>query len=103
MKYNTAAQGCKCYYKTKKSESNSQPFVRYVEICYRCKCYYKTKKSESNSQPVDVDSGKEASCKCYYKTKKSESNSQLASLRLLFTEVVNAITKLKNLKAIHNG
>ena len=44
---------------------------------YGCKCYYKTKKSESNSQLKKGYSIANESCKCYYKTKKSESNSQL--------------------------
>ena len=93
---------CFCRIKGKKSESNSQLVSVAVVRKEGCFCRIKGKKSESNSQPsLRVESGA-LCCFCRIKGKKSESNSQLSKIPSNFRLVVSAVSKVRNLKAIHN-
>ena len=68
----------------------------------RCYCTSKTRKSESNSQLSSFTSRSWECCYCTSKTRKSESNSQLTNGDKFLPDVVIALVKLENLKAIHN-
>ena len=67
-----------------------------------CFQFVKDKEFESNSQP-----GRQMSCRPLYcfqfvKDKEFESNSQLENIDKNLDETVFSLSKIKNLKAIHN-
>ena len=95
-------KGCYCTSKTRKSESNSQRRCSRNGWGHCCYCTSKTRKSESNSQLQGSVIGLEGGCYCTSKTRKSESNSQRTGRPEWGAEVVIALVKLENLKAIHN-
>ena len=72
----------------------------FRKLC--CFCRIKGKKSESNSQHLLCLLTTPLGCFCRIKGKKSESNSQREQYDLCKTHVVSAVSKVRNLKAIHN-
>ena len=72
----------------------------FRKLC--CFCRIKGKKSESNSQLKEIEGKTDLCCFCRIKGKKSESNSQLVVVILDCQSVVSAVSKVRNLKAIHN-
>ena len=72
----------------------------FRKLC--CFCRIKGKKSESNSQHTKMKEQQSNCCFCRIKGKKSESNSQPHVIWILVFAVVSAVSKVRNLKAIHN-
>ena len=93
-----------CYQsvKDKKFESNSQHCVLIKPTKQSCYQSVKDKKFESNSQHLDDILSYETGCYQSVKDKKFESNSQLLSSPSLSDMAVISLSKIKNLKAIHN-
>ena len=93
---------CFCRIKGKKSESNSQQTQELHDLGAGCFCRIKGKKSESNSQRLVGHDAEGGRCFCRIKGKKSESNSQRLAFLSSLPVVVSAVSKVRNLKAIHN-
>ncbi len=72
----------------------------FRKLC--CFCRIKGKKSESNSQLYGTLDASKQGCFCRIKGKKSESNSQQICFNVVHRAVVSAVSKVRNLKAIHN-
>ena len=94
-----------CYQsvKDRKFESNSQRnwYIEHeVNSCYQS---VKDRKFESNSQRWNYSQFRHSGCYQSVKDRKFESNSQRQMLFTLQNWAVISLSKIENLKAIHNG
>ena len=93
---------CFCRIKGKKSESNSQPLLRALPYGISCFCRIKGKKSESNSQPSDRLGDVLHVVSAVSKVRNLKAIHNMWSSRESDPVVVSAVSKVRNLKAIHN-